>query len=123
MRDPDLTGRHILIAEDEHIVAESMGRMLRLWGAQIVGPAATVDQALELLRTAAKVDAAMVDINLRGVRAYSLADDLIARGVPFVFATGYSTPIIPERYRHVPVLQKPFEPEDITRALFPERAG
>ena len=61
----------------------------------------------------------LLDINLRGVRAFSVADELIERSIPLVFATGYSDPTIPERYRHVGVLQKPFGPEDIARALFP----
>jgi CheY-like chemotaxis protein len=118
MKHPDLNGRHILIIEDEHIVAESMCRMLRAWGSSIVGPAATVDEALAVLRSTSQIDGAMLDINLRGVRAYLVADELIARRIPFVFATGYSDPIIPDRYGHIGVLQKPFGPDEIARALF-----
>lgn len=117
--EPDLSGRHILIIEDEHIVAQAMCRMLRAWGATVVGPAATVDSALALVRSGPRIDGVLLDINLRGVRAFSVADELIERSIPLVFATGYSNPTIPERYRHVGVLQKPFGPEDIARALFP----
>jgi CheY-like chemotaxis protein len=123
MDDLDFTGRHILIIEDEHIVAESLARALRVYGAEVVGPAATVEQALNLLATTARIDGALLDINLRGVRAYAVADDLIARGLPFVFTTGYGTPLIPERYRHVAVQQKPFHLEDLAEALFPHRPG
>lgn len=118
-RDPDLTGQHVLLIEDEHIVAMAFARALRQFGATIVGPAATVEQALQLIASSAPIDGAMLDVNLRGVRAYDVADALRERGVPFVFATGYSAPIIPERYRTIPVLVKPFEPEALADALFP----
>ena len=119
MTDVDLTGRRILIIEDEHLVAEALARALRLSGAEIVGPAATVEQALELTRSTSVIDGALLDINLRGVPAYQVADALVARGVPLIFATGYGASIIPERYRHIATLQKPFEPDEIATALFP----
>jgi CheY-like chemotaxis protein len=84
--------------------------------------AASVEQALALLDTTPGIDGALLDINLRGLLAYSVADELIDRGLPFVFTTGYSAPIIPERYRHVAMLQKPFDPEEILAALFPHGA-
>ena len=115
---PALNGRHILVIEDEHIVAEALSRVLRTCGAVIVGPAATVEQALDLLDTTGRIDGALLDIDLRGIRAYAVADDLIARGVPFVFATGYET-MIPDRYRHVTVIQKPFDVAETAAALFP----
>jgi CheY-like chemotaxis protein len=119
MIEPDLAGRHILIVEDEHIVAEAMSRMLRVWGATVIGPAATVEGAMTLLRSTPRIDGVLLDINLRGIRAFSVADELMERGVPVIFSTGYSDPTIPERYRHLGVLQKPFGPEEVARALFP----
>jgi CheY-like chemotaxis protein len=113
-----MTARRILIIEDESIVAESLGRALKSWGAEGAGMAATVEQALTLIDTTPAIDGALLDINLRGVRAYSVADRLMARGLPFIFTTGYSAPIIPDAYRHVAVLQKPFDPEEILTALF-----
>ena len=115
-----MTALRILIIEDEHIVAEALGRALRVSGAEVAGMAATVEQALELLTTK-QVDGALLDINLRGVRAFAVADRLIARGLPFVFTTGYSAPIIPEAYRHVVVLHKPFDPDVILATLFPSK--
>lgn len=117
-----MTGPRILLIEDEHIVAEALSRALRQLGAEVVAMAASVEQALALLDTTGEIDGALLDINLRGVRAYSAADELITRGVPLVFVTGYSTPVIPQAYRHVPVLLKPFTPEEILAALFPHTA-
>jgi CheY-like chemotaxis protein len=123
MNHADLSGRRILIIEDEHLVAEALSRALRLSGAVIVGPAATVEQALELTRATRCIDGALLDINLRGVPGYVVADALVARSVPFVFATGYGTSSIPERYRHIATLQKPFDPEQVAAALFPVFPG
>lgn len=100
------------------MVAKALSRALRGTGAETVAMAATVEQALALLASIPDLDGALLDINLRGVEAYSVADALAGRGVPFVFTTGYSSPIIPDRYRHVRVLQKPFEPLEIIEALF-----
>jgi CheY-like chemotaxis protein len=122
MERAQMTGRRILLIEDEHIVATALSRALRVWGADVVAMAASVEQALALLDTTPGIDGALLDINLRGRLAYSVADELIARGLPFVFTTGYSAPIIPEMYRHVAVLQKPFDTEEILAALFPRGA-
>ena len=113
-----MSARRIIIIEDEHMLAKALSRALHDTGAEVVGMAASVEQALALVEATPDVDGALVDINLRGVRAYSVADALAGRGVPFVFTTGYSTPMIPDRYRHVTVLQKPFGPNEIIAALF-----
>jgi CheY-like chemotaxis protein len=113
-----MSGRRIVIIEDEHILAQALRRALHDAGAEVVGMAATVEQALALLEASTDLDGALVDINLRGVLAYPVADALAGRGVPFVFTTGYSSPIIPDRYRHVALLQKPFEPDELIAALF-----
>jgi CheY-like chemotaxis protein len=119
--DTDLKSQRILVIEDEHLVARSICRLFRSWGADVVGPAGTVDEALAVLRATEGITGAMLDINLRGVRAYAVADELVARGIRFVFATGYGEPIIPDRYRQVPILLKPFGSEEIVRALFSDR--
>jgi hypothetical protein len=74
-----------------------------------VGPVATVETALALLRSTYPIDFALVDINLRGVMAVDVADALMTRGTPFAFTTGYTTSIIPERYANVALLLKPYD--------------
>jgi CheY-like chemotaxis protein len=116
-----MTQPRIVLIEDEHIVVESLARALRQMGVEVVATAATVEQALALLERTPDIDGAVLDINLRGIRAYAVADTLIARDVPLVFTTGYSGAVVPDAYRRVPVLLKPFSPDEILAALFPRQ--
>jgi CheY-like chemotaxis protein len=109
----------ILLVEDEHIVASALARGLRIFGAEVIGPAATVENALSLIQGSASIDGALVDINLRGVHAYEVVDSLMAKQVRTVLTTGYETSVVPNRYRGLVVLQKPFDPRDAMDALFP----
>jgi DNA-binding LytR/AlgR family response regulator len=120
MRDPNLTACRVLIVEDDYIVARSLLRLLKLWGAAIVGPAPTVKSALSLLQATPNIDFGFLDINLRGEKAFPVADALIGRGVPFAFTTGYSDSVVPEKYRSVAVFRKPYDPNEIA-SLFSER--
>jgi CheY-like chemotaxis protein len=90
-------------------------------GAAIVGPVPSVEQALELLEERS-IDAAILDINLDGEKVYPLADVLSERQIPFVFATGFDTSSMPEKYRGFILCEKPAELAVIAIALFaPER--
>lgn len=90
--------------------------MLDGLGCASVKGAATVDQALALVG-AEGFDAAMLDVNLNGQKSFRVADALAARGVPFVFATGYSDHGIRENYPESPVLTKPYRYEDLVTML------
>lgn len=111
-----LAHRLVLIVEDEYFLADDMAQVLRKLGAQVVGPAPSTDQALALLADGS-VDAAILDINLKGQMVFPVADALREQGVPFVFATGYDAAAVPELYKDVPRWEKPFKPEDLARAL------
>lgn len=113
-----LTGRDILVLEDEYFIVEDMVRAFEASGASVIGPVASVDEALHLIQATGHLDGAVLDINLRGEMAYPVADALIERGVPFVFATGYDEATIPPRYAHVTRCEKPVDINAIARALF-----
>ncbi|HEV7253704.1 MAG TPA: response regulator [Mesorhizobium sp.] len=115
-RATDLTSCRVLVVEDEFFLAEDMAQALRALGAEVVGPVSTSDAALALL-AAEPVHAAVLDVNLKGQMAYSIADALRDKGVPFVFATGYSEAAMPEAYRDVPRWEKPFNAEDLASSL------
>ena len=81
-------------------------------GCDQVTVAATVDDALALVRTR-EFDVGMLDVNLDGDRSYPVADALAARGIPFFFATGYADDGMPEPYRNRPFVHKPFKSEKL----------
>ena len=119
MNDPDLAGYHIFLAEDEHLVAKTLARLLQIWGARIVGPAPTLDKARTLVASADDIDAAIVDVNLRGEIAFPLADALLTRGALLIFTTGYDPLALPERYRCISTLEKPYNPHELASVLRP----
>jgi CheY-like chemotaxis protein len=113
-----LRGRRFLVVEDDYAIAKDIARWLEDAGAEVVGPAGTVEDALELVESEAfPLDGAALDINLHGETVYPVADALAARGVPFVFATGYDADVIPEAYAGVPRCEKPVDRAQLARAL------
>ena len=111
-----LAGKRVLIVEDEPIVAMAIEDMLSDLGCEVVGPASHLAQAEALAGTEA-LDAAVLDININSGRSYAVADMLHARGVPYVFATGYGADGIEQDGRTVPVLQKPYRQEQVAASL------
>jgi CheY-like chemotaxis protein len=109
-------GRRVLLVEDERIVAWLLKDMLVDLGCSVVGPAADVNQALAMI-DAESIDVAVLDVNLRGQMSYPIADVLVARGVPFVFSTGYDKDRLLDGYRTFPALQKPFHRSDLGDTL------
>jgi two-component sensor histidine kinase/DNA-binding response OmpR family regulator len=103
-----LSGNRVLLVEDEALVAMVMRDMLVELGFCVVGPYNRSAEA-EAAARSEDVDAAVLDINLDGEMAYSVADMLAARKIPFVFVTGYGAESIEPRFAHIPVLQKPIE--------------
>jgi CheY-like chemotaxis protein len=101
------SGRRVLVVEDEMIVAWLLQDLLADLGCVVIGPAANVNQALGIIE-AETIDAAVLDVNLNGQMSYPVADALAARGVPFVFATGYAKDGMLDGYRTIPILQKPY---------------
>lgn len=113
-----LAKRRILLVEDDYFIVSDLARSFEAEGAEVVGPAASVAHGLALLAGARDLDAAVLDIDLQGEMVFPLADALTARGVPFVFATGYDRTMVPPRYAAVAHCEKPVEPGTIARVLF-----
>ena len=113
-RPAKLTGRRVLVVEDEALVSMLVEDELRDAGAEVLGPAPTVDHALQLIEAAAAdggLGAAVLDINLDGQHVGPVADRLAALGVPFVFATGYGENCDTGGHGAAPILSKPFSPD------------
>ena len=100
----------VILVEDEALVALMMEDLLRELGCEVAGSFGALDAALEWLDAQADPpDGAVLDVNLGGGElVFPLARVLRDRGVPFVFATGYSA--LPEDgFAEVPVLNKPVD--------------
>lgn len=106
----------VLVVEDEMLVAMNIEDMLLDLGHEVAGLASRLEPALALAREGA-FDVAMLDVNLAGHASFPVADILRARGIPFLFATGYGAAGIAEGYRTAHVLQKPFQARDLEQAL------
>lgn len=113
-----LRGKRILIVEDEYIIASDLACAMEEEGAEVIGPAGSVERALEIVEAERRgFDAAVLDVNLRGRRVYPVADALTARGIPFVFATGYDWGVIPDSYAGVPRCEKPVDKAVLARLV------
>ena len=110
------------MVEDEYFLADDVARALRAAGAEVLGPLDDPDAVLRFIEEEARIDLAVLDINLRGALIYPVAEELRRRRIPFVFATGYDRSAIPAEYRDVPRWEKPFDLAELVRAL-PEAAA
>ena len=111
----------ILVVEDEPLVSAITEEWLIELGHDVVGPAANLDSALELAAT--PIEGAIIDVSLGRQSGYPAAELLEARGVPFVFATGYGQEGLEPAWRGRPTLMKPFEFETFRAAVERMLAG
>jgi CheY-like chemotaxis protein len=114
--DKLLSGRRVLVVEDEALILMMVEAMLGDLGCESVTGAATVDKALALIE-AQVFDAAMLDMNLNGNPSHSVAEALVARGVPFVYCTGNNRNQLIDVSYDQPVLKKPFRYEQLVEIL------
>jgi CheY-like chemotaxis protein len=112
-----LDTRHILVVEDDFTIASNLAKSLEKLGASVIGPANSVASALQLIESAAKLDAAVLDIHLGSEKVFPVAEALLARGVPFVFTTGYSQASLPRAYAEQDLCEKPIDSRALARLL------
>jgi DNA-binding response OmpR family regulator len=111
-----LSGKSILLVEDEFLLALQLEELLQSHGGTVRGPYRTLDDAMKAAQHD-DFDFAILDINLSGTMAYPLADHLLARGVPFLFLTGYSQGNLPKQFHGVPRLNKPCDQAQLIAIL------
>lgn len=102
-----LEGRRILVVEDEYMIAMDIQEELEGAGALVAGPVPTVGEALRLLGREPALDGAVLDVNLGGERSFPVAEALEDKGIPFLFATGYNSADIPDKWRQARIEVKP----------------
>jgi CheY-like chemotaxis protein len=110
----DAAGLRVLLVEDEIMIALLVEEILVEFSHTVVGPASRIDHALELVASEA-IDVAILDVNIDDKDVYPVAEALAARGIPFMFVSGYGT--LPERFRDRPRLTKPFRQRALLELL------
>jgi CheY-like chemotaxis protein len=127
MTSPDTSGApppatRVLIVEDETMIRMLLADMLGELGYTVTAEAGRIDEALNAVKTGG-FDVAILDVNLNGDNTAPIAEALAARGVPFVFATGYGEQGLPEAFRDRPTLKKPFQMDGLNQLLQSALAG
>lgn len=112
-----LTGRRVLVIEDEYFLADDIVRALTALGARIVGPYGDLDEATDVVDRDVAIDAAIVDINLKDEMAFPLARVLRSRKVPLVFTSGYDKISIDSEFQDVRLWSKPLDIKALAHEL------
>jgi CheY-like chemotaxis protein len=111
-----LQGIRILVVEDEFLLAMDIESAIREAGGEVVGPVVSLEEAVATAERE-NLNAAVLDLNLRGEMSYPVAEVLDSRRIPFLFATGYSQGRLPDAFQCRPCLRKPFTWIALTAAL------
>jgi two-component SAPR family response regulator len=107
----------ILVVEDEALVANALEYLLIEFGYGVVGPVPSTGKALKLIAVEA-IDIALLDVNLGNERIDCVAEALASASIPFIFTTGYSNrSALPEAFRDRPVINKPYQEEQLRDAV------
>ena len=102
-----LAGSRVLVVEDDMMIALYVEEVLQSLGCLVIGPVSKLAAALQVAGDE-DLDAAVLDINIRGGQVFPVAERLASRGIPFAFASGYGDWALPEAFRNQPRLTKPF---------------
>ncbi|MHC2618968.1 CheY-like chemotaxis protein [Bradyrhizobium huanghuaihaiense] len=116
-RHAPLSGRRILVVEDEYFLADDISRALRSAGAEIAGPVGELDDALPIINGGGILDGAVLDVNIRSEMVFPIAQELRACHVPFVFTTGYDKVSIAPQFHDVVLWEKPIDIAAMVRGL------
>jgi DNA-binding response OmpR family regulator len=115
-RSGDSDHSKVLVVEDEALIAIYVETIVEQSGYDVAGVVSSLDDALAFIDDHT-IDSAVLDVDLNGRPVYPLAEALKRRGIPFIFASSCNERSIPAAYRSGPVVQKPFAPSELRRAL------
>lgn len=104
------------MVKDEPLIALELHDVLADAGLEVIGPAATAREGLDLI-SAGPIDAAVLDVNLGRETSESVARELAERGVPFLAVSGYAADQRPRAFESVPFLAKPFRAADLVKSV------
>lgn len=107
-----LAGLRILVVEDDMLIAIYIEEVLKGLGCVVVGPVGKLDAAMRIADDEG-LDAAILDVNIRGGHVFPVAERLRARRIPFALASGYGDWALPEAFQNQPRLTKPFTEQEL----------
>jgi CheY-like chemotaxis protein len=113
----------VFLVEDEVLIRMMIAGMVEELGHRVVAEAGSIEDAQPIAESS-QFDLAILDVSIKGHLVLPIARALERRKLPFLFATGYVSPALPEAFRSCPVLRKPFMTEQLGRAIgtiFPRR--
>ena len=116
MDHPEISGTRVLVVEDEVLISMMLVDMLEQLECVPVGPAATIGDARPLVAAGA-YDVAVLDVHVDGASVFDLADEVVAKGVPVIIASGSGSDAIPQRFRGIGLLPKPYTLPALEAAL------
>ena len=111
-----LSGRSVFLVEDEVMIRMMVADMLEELGYKVAAEAGDINEVMRLAQST-EFDLAILDVNVNGKVISPVADVIMAKGCPFIFATGYGSSGLPEEYRDRPSLQKPFQLETLAQVI------
>jgi CheY-like chemotaxis protein len=109
--------RKVLLVEDEELVALALVEELTRLGWSVVGPATSLEDATDIVKSGVHLDAAILDVNLRGRWSHGVAEELTRRGIPFIACTGYEMVDPDGRFAEAPLIVKPITADRISATL------
>lgn len=104
--------RHVLVIEDEYLIAAMVADMLADLGFRCIGPIATLDEGIKAAKTV-MCDAAIINLVIQGIHAYEITAVLAERNIPFCFASGVPQTEVHETWRSRPFIPKPYVLENV----------
>ncbi|WP_407179962.1 response regulator [Bradyrhizobium sp. STM 3562] len=116
VRNQLLAGCRVLLVEEQHVISNELRTALRENGAELIGPIATISEAMRLVDDDF-FDVALIDTNLHDSLAYAIADELVRQRIPFVFAVACNAGPIPDRFADVSRWEQPFDAGEILSDL------
>jgi two-component SAPR family response regulator len=109
----------VLIVEDDFVIADDLARVFEKAGVQVLGPVASVVDAIPLIDQA---EVAVLNVDVQGKSALPLAERLIEKQVVVVFYSGHDPAVLPDRMRQVRFVPKPAT-SDVVLNVLSEIAG
>jgi DNA-binding response OmpR family regulator len=108
--------KRVMLVEDEFLLSAVLSADLQDFGYDVLGPYPTLSRGMEAVESES-FDGAILDINLKGEMVYPLAEELLRRGIPFLFLSGYEAANMPAAFRGHARLAKPANPAVLLRAV------